>query len=73
MIGILEQLERGARAQLSHHRLQEPQVGELITSSLHEQHRDSYVEEVRCALVRRPPGRMERESEEYEATDAGQG
>src|SRR6202049_1890834 len=57
MIGILEQLECGARAELSHHRLQELQVRELIASSLHEEHRDLHTEEVLCALVGGPAGR----------------
>ena len=58
MIGVLEQLERGARTELSHHRLQEPRVRELIASSLHEEHRDLHTEEVLSALVGGPPGRM---------------
>src|ERR1700694_266203 len=58
MIGILEQLECGARAELSHQRLQEPQGRELIASSLHEEHRDLHTEEVLSALVGRLPGRM---------------
>ena len=50
MIGVLEQSECGVRTKLSHKRLQELQVGELITRSLDEQHRHLHGEEVRSAL-----------------------
>src|SRR6202165_5616966 len=72
MIGILEELECCARTELSRERLHELRIRERITRSLQEQHRNLHREEVRSALVRWPPGRMQRESEENQAEDSGQ-
>src|SRR5438046_8834736 len=72
MIGILEQLQRRARSELSGERLQELQVRELIASALQKQHRNPHVEEMLRALVRRTPRRMQRESQERQAVDSGQ-
>ena len=72
MIGVLEKLECRARTELPDERLQERQIRQLITRSLHEQHRSLHFEQVLSALVRRPPRRMKRESEEHQAANSRQ-
>ena len=53
MIGIVEQPERGARAEPRDECCDQRQVGELVARSLQEQHRDRDVGEMRAAFVRR--------------------
>lgn len=63
MIGVRIELQCRAGAELFDEPLHEWQVRKLIAGSLQEQHRDLDVEQVFAALVRRPPGGMQRESE----------
>ncbi len=69
---IVEFEGKSLPAELFDERLKKPQVRKLIAGSLHEQHRDLHLEEVLCTVIRRPAGRMKRESKEYEAADSGQ-
>ena len=69
MIGIREQVQRRALAELFDEGPQKLRVRKLIASSLEEQHRGPHVEEVFPAFVRWPAGGMKRESKEGDAPD----
>jgi hypothetical protein len=72
MIRILKHLECGAVTQLFAERFDERQVGEIVTSSLQEQHRNVHVEEVLGAFFRWLSRRMKRKSKKHEAAHVGQ-
>ena len=67
MVGIHDQVERRARTQALHERLEELQLSERITRSLQKEHRDLDLKEVLCSLDRRLFGRMQRKAEEGKA------
>jgi len=72
MIGIVEQRERRARAELLDERLQQTQFREFVARPLQEQHRDLHVEQMRSPLVARLARRMQREPDEHQPARAGQ-
>ena len=51
MVGVLKQFHGGASAKLLAERLKKLQVRKLIASSLEEQHRNVYIEEMFRALI----------------------
>src|SRR3989440_3962915 len=64
VIATLHKMQGGALAQPFHHRAQQRQVGELVTISLQEEHRDLHSLEMLRPFVARLPGRMQRKAEE---------
>src|SRR6185295_18880067 len=71
MIGILKQLQRGARAESLDQRLEQLKVRQLIASSLQEQHRNPHLEQMLAARVRWFSGRVKWKSEKDQTADAG--
>ena len=72
VVGVVEELQRRARAELGDQRLQQAQIRQLVARALQKEHRHVHVEEVLRALVRRLARRMQREAKEGEADHAGQ-
>ena len=72
MIGILEEVQRCARAEPIRQPLEEPEVRELVAGPLQKQHRHVDLDKMLGARVRRLPSRMQRKAEEGEAAHARQ-
>src|SRR5436190_21699845 len=72
MVGILKELERGARAELLAERFQQFQISEVVAGSLEEQHRNTHVKEMLRAFVRWLPGRMKWKSKKHETANSRQ-
>jgi len=70
MVGVLKEFQRGARCKAFAERFEELQVRELVSRSLQEEHGDLHFEKVFGALVGRLAGRMKREAEEHQTTNA---
>ena len=73
MIGIREQPQGCARAKPLDESPEQLLVGELVAVSLQKQHRHVDLEQMAAAIIRRPSGRMQRESKEGQAPDSRQG
>ena len=69
VVGIVDELERGARAQPSGNARKERQVGELVARPLQEEHRNAHCREVDGTLVRRLTGWVQREPKERETAE----
>ena len=72
VVGRLDPVRRGARAELRQHALQQRPLGQRIARALHEQHRYVHLCQVPGAVERRAPGRVQRKAEEDEAAHAWQ-
>ena len=70
MIGIRKQLQRCKGAELFAKRLKLIERRQCIAGTLQEQHRDLYVKQMFCPILRWTAGRMKRKSEERESPHA---
>ena len=72
MVSVLDEMQRRALAQALDDGLKQLHVRQLVARSLKEQHRNVHVEEMRGTFFRRTLGRMQGETNEGQASDAGQ-
>src|SRR5262249_27437597 len=72
VVGVLEELQRGARAELLHQWFEQLALPEIAPRALQEQHRYLDLEQVRAALVGRLAGCVQRKAEEHQSAHAWQ-
>jgi hypothetical protein len=72
VIRSLDDVQRRAVAEAATHRLEQPQLGEIVAGPLKEQHRHVDCAQVLGTGVVRPLGGMEREAEKDEPAYTGE-